>query len=185
VSAPPSTSPWTLRLQLALSSLGPGAPGLALGGLVVLLLWFVALPAAQVGRDGALAEWQRAQAAAQGARDTAPAAAPADALADFGARLGGDDDVARLVQQIWRQGSAAGLQISKVDWRAEAEPGQGFARVTVTVPMTGPYTAMRKFSFGLLAAYPGLALDKLDMKRELASSGVVETTAHFTLYVRP
>ena len=185
MSAGANTSPWTLRLQLALAALGLGPLLLVLGALAVGLLWFVALPAAEAGREAAGAAWRAAQQAGPGHRQAIPTAPQADALAEFTAHLADDEDVARLAQRIWHEAGVAGLQLSKVDWRAEADAGQRFGRLHITVPMTGPYTAMRKFSFGLLAAYPGLALDRLDMKREQLASTAVETTAHFTLYVRP
>jgi hypothetical protein len=178
-------SPLALRLQLALAALGRGPLLLAAAAVLVLLLWLVLLPAAMSSRAAGIVELQAAQSAATGVRGAAAPAPAADGLTDFAARLASDEDVARLVQQIWRQGSAAGLQINKVDWRAEADAGLRFGRVQVTVPMSGSYSAMRRFVFGLMSAYPGLALDKLDMKREQASAGPVETTAHFTLYVQP
>lgn len=176
-----------LRLQLAVAAIGAGPLLLAGAALLVLGLWLVALPAAEARRAAALAEQSAAkQALAQAPRSaSAPVPQAADALAEFESRLAGDEQVAQMAQQIWRQAAAAGLQLSKVDWRAETDAARRFGRVQITLPMTGSYTALRKFSFGLMAAYPSLALDKLDLRRELPAVGQVEATAHFTLYVKP
>ncbi len=176
-----------LRLQLAAAAIGLAPLLLAAGALLVAALWLVALPATESARARALAELAAAQQAlAQAPRGAAAPAAPAaDALAEFESRLAGDEQVAQMAQQIWRQAAAAGLQLSKVDWRAEADAARRFGRVQITLPMTGSYTALRKFTFGLMAAYPSLALDKLDLKRELPAAGQVEATAHFTLFVKP
>lgn len=179
-----SGSPLALRAQLALAALGPGPLLLAAALAAWLVLWLAALPAAERAQQQAESELRAARIAAPRAA-AAPALPAADALAAFRARLADDDDVARLVQQVWRQAAASGLQVSKVDWRAEADAGQPFGRVRVVVPMSGSYVAMRRFAFGLLAAFPGLALDRLDLRREQPAAGTVEGTAHFTLHVRP
>ena len=90
-----------------------------------------------------------------------------------------------LMQQLWKQGSAAGLQMHKIDYRREADAGGRFERLHISVPASGSYPAVRKFSFVLMSAFPSLALDGLDMTRDPNASGSVETTLHFSLFTRP
>ena len=53
------------------------------------------------------------------------------------------------------------------------------------MPVAGSYPGVRNFVFGLMAAFPVLALDKLDIKRENVSQPDIEATLHMTLLVRP
>lgn len=179
-----STSPLALRAQLALAALGPGPLLLAAALTTWLVLWLVALPTAEQRLREAESTLRAARSGAS--RMAVPSAQPtADALASFRARLSDDDDIAKLAQQVWRQAAASGVQVRKVDWRVEADAGQPFGRVRVVVPMSGSYAAIRRFAFDLLATFPALALDRLDLRREQSAVGALEGTAHFTLYVLP
>lgn len=91
----------------------------------------------------------------------------------------------RLMKQIWQLGAAAGLQLNRVDYHTEVDAGGRFNRLLITLPMTGSYPAVRKFMFTLMAEFPGLSLDKIDMKRDQTASAQVETSAHMTLHTRP
>jgi hypothetical protein len=175
---------WTLRVELALASLGRWPVVLGLVALLACALWMVVLPAGdqRVQHERRQLATLTEQAAAPAA---APAAPPADPLATFESRLAGPDDVTNLMVQVWKLGADAGLQMNKVDYRTEPDPGGGFERLSVTLPMTGAYPAVRRFVFSLMAEYPGLSLDKLDMKREQTAHGRVETTVHLTLLTRP
>lgn len=175
---------WPLRLQLLLGQLNRWMLALGLAGLLALLLWALLLPLA--ARNVHLGQQRLAEAA------KAPMSPPpqrvigsAEQLAAFESSLASDEDLARLMRQLWLQGQIAGLQMSKVDYRHERDPHGEFRRVAITLPMTGPYPAVRQLVFGLMAEYPSLALTKLDMKREQTSSPQVETTAHLMLLQRP
>ena len=175
-------SGWTLRAGLALAALGRWPVVLGVVALLACALWMLVLPA---GDQRVQRERRQLASLTEQAPATAPASAPADPLATFESRLAGPDDVTDLMVQVWRLGADAGLQMNKVDYRTEPDPGGGFERLSVTLPMTGAYPSVRRFVFSLMAEFPGLSLDKLDMKREQTAHGRVETTVHLTLLTRP
>ena len=175
---------WLLSVELWLMRLGRWP--LACGAVAVpaALLWSTLLPLTeqQVDREARLLDSLRQRAVAPAPDVTAT---PPDALAAFEARLATAEDVTRLMQQLWAQGESAGLQLNKVDYRTEEVTGAGFQRLSITLPMTGPYPAVRRLAFGLMTMFPSLSIDKLDMKRDQTASGRVETTIHLTLFTRP
>jgi len=178
-------SAWRLRSGLFLSSLGRGSLVLALLVLVTAVIWLGLVPVA----ESELARETRQLAAVREATHDAPAARTGsqrpDALGAFEQRLASEDDRMRLMKQIWQLGAAAGLQLNRVDYHTEVDAGERFNRLLITLPMTGSYPAVRKFMFTLMAEFPGLSLDKIDMKREQTASAQVETSAHMTLHTRP
>jgi Tfp pilus assembly protein PilO len=180
---------WPLNLQLWAVSTGPWPIVLAMAVLLAGGLWGVLVPAAErsASRQQDRLEQARRDHAAGTATPSATeaAAAPVAPLAAFEDSLATDDDVARLMGQVWQQGAQAGLQMNKVDYRSEPDGAGGFARLHLTLPVKGPYPAVKGFVFKLMAAHPGLSLDKLDMKREHATVGEVETTLHLTLLTLP
>lgn len=177
-------STWPLQLQLLLRRCNPWALMLSLAGLLALLLWALLLPLAE--RQLQDEEQRLAMARKKQPRLIPPSAlGTTDQLAAFEASLANDEDLARLMRQLWLQGQVAGLQLSKVDYRHEHDLNGRFHRVSITLPLSGPYPAVRQFVFGLMAEYPGLALSRLDMKREQTGSPLVETTVHFILLKRP
>ena len=176
---------WPLKLELWLAGLGRWPPILALLAVAVAALWGVVLPITEERAARALQQAAAAAAVKPVARASSDAPA-VDALGSFEAQLAGEDALNRLMQQLWKQGRAAGLLIQKVDYRREADAGGRFERLHISVPATGSYPAVRQFSFALMSAFPSLALDGLDITRDPnAASGMVETTLHLSLFTRP
>ena len=177
---------WPLRLELWLAGLGRWPPILAGLAVAVATLWGVVLP---VSEERAARAWQQTAAAAvtQPSPRAAPPDAPvADTLGSFEAQLADEADRTRLMQQLWKQGRAAGLLLQKVDYRREADVSGRFERLHIRVPVTGSYPAVRQFSFALMSAFPSLALDGLDITRDPDdTAGRVETTLQLSLFTRP
>jgi hypothetical protein len=173
-----------LEFQLWLAALGPWtlAPALACAGAA--LLWAVAIPRihAEARQQRDVVERLRRQP--HRALPIDPAAPSPDAMALFRATLAKGDDPLRFMRRLWEEAARAGLQVAKVDYRHEADAPGGFTRMEVTVPVTGPYPAVRDFAFGMLADFPGLALDKLEIKRDQPSQAEVTATLHFILLER-
>lgn len=178
-------SAWTLRLELWLAAIGRWPLLLALAAVLTAMLWAVLLPVAEIAATHEQFQLAVLSSPVAGARSAEPMAASVDTLTEFEQRLAADDDVSRLQRALWRQGASAGLQMNKVDYRNEADANGQFSRLAITLPMTGPYPVVRKFIFSLMADFPGLSLDKLDVKRDQAASGLVETTVHLTLFTHP
>jgi hypothetical protein len=178
-------SGWTLKLELWLAAIGRWPLLLALAGVLTAALWAVLLPLAESASTREQFQLAVLGRPAADARPAEPPAPSVDALAEFEQRLASDEDVSRLQRELWRQGASAGLQMNKVDYRNETDANGQFSRLAITLPMTGSYPAVRKFIFSLMADFPGLSLDKLDVKRDQAASGLVETTVHLTLFTSP
>jgi hypothetical protein len=178
-------SDWPLAARLLISRVGRGALALALLALTSGVIWLSWLPAAQ----DRLARETRRLLSPGGPAALSPQvpAGPmgTDALALFEQRLATEDDRDRLMKQIWEHGPAAGLQLSQVDYRTAAGAGGRFRRLSIRLPMTGSYPAVRGFLFGLMATCPGLSLDQLDIKRDHAATAEIAADAHLTLYLRP
>ncbi len=176
---------WPLKLELWLASPASLPLVLAVLGVLAAALWGALLPMAEQRSAQEISQLEGLRRTAAIIRPVEPLPPRADTLTAFEERLASDEDLSRLMQQIWNQGAAAGLQMNKVDYHSEVDASGHFNRLLITLPMTGPYPAVRKFTFSLMAAFPGLSLDKLDMKREQIASGDIETTSHLTLYTRP
>lgn len=177
---------WPLALSLAAARLDRGLAGLLTALVAAALVWAVLVPAAE---QQAAAQQKRLDTFRQQQAD-APKAFPAapqhvDALQAFEARLATPAVQHQFQQVLWQQAAANGLQLSKVDYRIEADAGAGFTRLSITLPVNGPYPAVRKFLFSLLAQFPGLAMDKLSLKRTAAGSAQVEATVQLTLLGPP
>jgi hypothetical protein len=177
---------WRLEIQLGLQALGPwwlaaiGCAALALG------LWVAVLP----GLRGQLRQQQvlvgQLQRQAPG-RPVAldPRAPSVDALALFRATLAKGTGRGRFMRRLWDESAQRGLAITKVDYRDEPDLAGRFDRLEVTFPVTGTYPAVRNFALQLLADFPGLALDKFEIKREAPSQAEVTANLHFILLVEP
>lgn len=178
---------WPLAASLALAHLGRGPVLLMAAGVLTAAVWGVLVPAAErqsVQQQGQLDAARRAAAdlPAQPQRSASP---HVNALQAFENRLASPEDTALLQKQLWAQAAAAGLELNKVDYRSETDASGQFARLSITLPVTGTYPGVRRFIFALMAQFPGLALDKLDLKRSSASAAQVEATMHLTLLRRP
>jgi Tfp pilus assembly protein PilO len=178
-------SDWPLRISLALAACGRW-PLLAAALIAAAVgMWGIALPLL----DERLAQ-ERGQLEAQqrAPRRAEPMAEPVvrkNALAEFDALLAEPAEATRLMQQLWQRAAASGVQLQRVDYRVEPDRSGEFGRLLVSLPVKGSYADTRKFIFSLMADFPALALDKLDLKREPRSTGPVEATVHFTLMTRP
>lgn len=179
-------SPWPLAASLAVARLGRGPLLLIAAVALAVAVWGLVVPAAT--REWAHQQHQLAalrQVAAEVPRAPTPAAPQVSALHSFESRLATAEDAGSLQRQLWQQAAAAGLRLSKVDYRSEADAGGQFTRLSITLPVTGPYPNVRRFIFALMAQFPGLSLDKLDFKRTTVGAAEVEATIHLTLLGKP
>jgi Tfp pilus assembly protein PilO len=179
-------SRWPLLASLLLARLGSRTLLLTALAVATAAVWAVLIPRAE--RESARQQHQLAalrQATAAAPRPQAIAAPQMSTLQAFERRLASPDDMDSLQRQLWQQAAVAGLQLSKVDYRSEADASGQFTRLSITLPVTGPYPGVRRFIFALMAKFPGLSLAKLDLKRTSVEAPEVEATMHFTLLGRP
>lgn len=118
--------------------------------------------------------------------DAQPAAAgPSDSLTAFETALASTADRDRLVAQLWSSAAANAVRLSKIDFRTESDVPGGFVRLHMRMPAAGRYPQIKSFAFGLMAAYPSLALQRLEIRRSQPSQADVEATLHLVLLMRP
>jgi hypothetical protein len=139
----------------------------------------------------ALAPAQRELAAA---RSTAAGASAAPR--DTPARHAGDD-LARLyesfpplealpseVERLHRLGRGAGLELQRAEYRLEAK-GPGLAAYRVSLPVRGPYAALRRFLGRVLKEMPVASIDRLRFERGAPAEPQLDAQIQLTLYFRP
>lgn len=113
------------------------------------------------------------------------APAPKDPLAEFNKVLLAESAQHQFLRTLSQQASRAGLKIGRIDFHTEPGSGVGFERLSIVIPVAATYPVLQAFAFSLLAEFPGLALEKIDMRREHVSLETVDAQLHFVLYVEP
>lgn len=174
-AARPGAGDWLAWLAARL-----GAPGLL--GLVLLL----AALAAHVG----LTEPLRRQASTMHARAEALAAQPRPAARarievarDFAQTLPAAQQDASILAGLFAAAEAAGLALDQGDYQLTVDRQAGLQRRRITLPVAGPYPALRAFLAEVLARYPSLGLDGLHLARDHANATEIKATLRFTLYL--
>lgn len=176
---------WSLEIELWLAKLWRGSTAVAITCAVAAVLWTLAVPDAQEKATSAVNQLRELRtSAAKNQADETPHAQP-HPLSAFEERLASTEGVNSLMASIWKTAESGGLLLSKVDYQAEQDRAAPFGRLSIKLPVAGTYPAIRKFAFSLMTEFPGLSLDKLDMKLSQPASGTVEATVHFTLLTRP
>jgi Tfp pilus assembly protein PilO len=104
-------------------------------------------------------------------------------LQKFASSLISREESPGILLNMWKQAEAAGVAANHADYRLEPDVDGGFSKMLITMPVGGSYQSLKKYAFSLLAKYPGLALNKLEIKA--AKSGEdVEAELSFTLFLR-
>jgi hypothetical protein len=149
------------------------------------LLWTVVLPDAQRHAKLATHQLKELPRSLDTSRSDVTNASQHDTFAEFEQHLASPEVVSHFMAQLWKQADQQGLLLNKVEYRKEADSAGRFNRLSITMPTVGTYPAVRQFTFALMADFPALSLDKLDMKRSQVTSGEVEATLHLTLLTQP
>ena len=89
-----------------------------------------------------------------------------------------------VAQDAWDAALASELRVERAEYRAEPDSGAGFSRLTLRLPVGGSYPAIKRYVFGMMAHHPGLALDKIEVKRERAAQEALDVQLQFSLFVR-
>lgn len=182
-----------LSAELWFHQRGWWAPLIALLLVLAVLVHGLVLPrkarqadvlAAQV-HDDKLAAQRQAQGmvAKQEQAEALRKAAPAEAAARFDTLLADASERSRLIRAMWQQAAPLQVRLGKIDFREERDVAGGFLRLRINVPTVGSYPAVKRLAFGLMHAYPALALDAIEFKRDRLQAEL-EGTLHFTLLMR-
>ena len=178
-----------LQLRLALMRFGWG------NGLACLLsiaaaiaaLWLVPQLKAQ------RAAGQVALARAQKLHDTAPdssdfASAPTlprnqQHLQDFNDLLGETRYAEQQVKTLFAIAAKNGLTLNQGDYKLAYDKNGMFHTYVISLPVHGPYAAIRPFCEQVLLAIPFASLDQIDFKRESVNNVNLEAKLRITLYL--
>jgi hypothetical protein len=109
--------------------------------------------------------------------------APVASVPDWRASLPtghvGHAHLARLFQAA----SAHGLRLEEGRYRDARDARTGLTRLSIVLPVSGPYPALRAFLAQALNGGPGLALEGLRLSREDMAGAEVEAEVRFVLLV--
>lgn len=108
---------------------------------------------------------------------------PVDPLAAFTKILSSESQQHQFLRVLSRRAAQAGLQVGRIDFHTERGTNTGFDRFSIALPVNGTYSLLQEFIFGLMADYPGLALEKLALRREQANQDEVDAQVHLLLFV--
>lgn len=94
-------------------------------------------------------------------------------------------EVPQRLQDIMSHAAKEGLRIPRGQYQAQkSEPGGlPLVRYTVTLPVNGGYTAVRRFAETTRQDIPGLALTQLSFTRENIQAADALATVEFTLWL--
>ena len=136
--------------------------------------------------QGELAREQRRNVflAEQAKAPTTKPAAPRSHQRAFFEVLVPQSEKLAVAQDAWDAALASQLRVERAEYRGEPDSGAGFSRLTLRLPVGGSYPAIKRYVFGMLAQHPGLALDKIEVKRERAAQEALDVQLRFSLFVR-
>jgi|GEM_PF-1661281 len=174
-----------LRLACELWLARHGCLPLAVVALFGTLAIVAALVLPRLQADLAREERRNVFLAEQARAPTAkPAAVPRSHQQGFFEALTPQSEKLAVAQDAWDAALAAQLRVERAEYRGEPDSGAGFSRLTLRLPVGGSYPAIKRYVFGLLAQHPGLALDKIEVKRERAAQETLEVQLQFSLFLR-
>jgi Tfp pilus assembly protein PilO len=173
------------ELRARMEGLGwAGVAGIALAVFAVALYFFSIAPL-----ERALAE-RRVEAAALQERlrmgepiGREPKAGANEQLATFYSFFPASTSSPDWLGKIHAAATSKGLVLQSGEYKLERRPDQKLARYQITLPVTGSYGQIRNFLSEVLAEVPAAALEDITLKRESATSAMLEGRIRLTLYL--
>jgi hypothetical protein len=162
----------------------PGALGAGLiVGAVFTSAWFVPAVRAELAELDAAANAARLRAS-NVARDQRSAATVVDPAAQFRAAFAPAQQRHQRLAHLMLLAGALGLEARRGEFREVQEAQLGLLRYRLTLPLTGPYAAARKFAEQALRDDPALSLDNLRIERSDVQSDTCRIELQFSLWMR-
>lgn len=75
------------------------------------------------------------------------------------------------------------IELGRGEYRLDKDSEGGFSYYRITLPVSGPYSALRPFAESILAEWPGMALEQLSFSRGHAGETETEAVLRFALLV--
>jgi len=178
-----------LQLRLTLMRFGwsNGLAMLLAAGAAVAGLWLVPqLRAQHAAGQVALAKAQRLHDAAPASAASAlmPSLPPNQQhLQDFYDLLGETRYAEQQVKTLFAIAAKNGLTLNQADYKLAYDKNGMFHTYVISLPVRGPYAAIRPFCEQVLLAVPFASLDQIDFKRESINDQNLEAKLRITLYL--
>jgi hypothetical protein len=105
-------------------------------------------------------------------------------LAAFEYVLTTREDLKTFLVEAWDSAARHQLRVTRSEYRIERDAKGGVERLLITVPANGHYPDIRAYAEDLLVRYPGLALQKMRIKRDQSASTEVDAELDFALLLK-
>lgn len=134
---------------------------------------------------------RRQDLAAERARLLKAAADPAqdqrsdrERLAAFYARFPTAAELPARLQELHRLADAHGVVLARADYRSSRDAGTALQRVSLSLPLSGPFEPVYAWLGEVLATMPEVAVEGLALKRESTEAGTVDIDLRLVLFLR-
>ena len=108
----------------------------------------------------------------------------AEQLAAFYAYFPTSDAAPALLGKIHAAAAANGIVLRSGEYKFDRQPDQKLARYSITLPVVGSYSQLRKFIATVLADVPAGAIDEIQMRRESIANTTLEARIRLSLYLK-
>ncbi len=126
-----------------------------------------------------------AAAALQPAAPPAPASPDQQTLSALHRIVYTQDDVNRIVRQLYALGTQHQLDLQQADFRQDPQGFGGLVQQQVTLPVQARYPQLKAFMLQALQQLPGLSIDQIVIQRENVAQDRPEVTLKLSIWVSP
>lgn len=105
------------------------------------------------------------------------------AISAFNAVLKSRAELPLILEKQFEIARAHRLELGRGEYRLDKDVEGGFSYYRITLPLTGPYSALRPFMESMLAEWPGMALEQLSFSRGHAGEKDTEAVLRFAILV--
>jgi hypothetical protein len=109
---------------------------------------------------------------------------PSEQLSDFYAVFPPAKAVPETLRKINQLAEKQHLVLRAGNYHVTDDHSGRLVRYEVSFPITGPYPSVRQFMRTVLAEIPSVALDKVDVQKNMSEGAHAKTTVSFTLFSR-
>jgi hypothetical protein len=102
----------------------------------------------------------------------------------FASVLADKRDLHRLVGGLFERAEKHALRLEQAQYKLELERAGGFWTYEVSLPVQGPYPALRRFIDEALRTVPCAALEQVSFRRERIDAPSTEARLRFVFYLK-
>jgi len=113
-----------------------------------------------------------------------PALSPERQVALFEQSMVSEKKISPAYGELWKLAQKDGLALRQAEFKyAPATTPDGLARYSMVLPVEAEYPALRAFIAHSLQAFPALALESVELRRDDARATRLHATLHFVMFV--